>query len=359
MKTIIGVLAAHDSWEPNERLHDTFEELWKHPKRDRLDNYHFVFSGGTFSRLVLGTTPIKRPSGKTVSPLSNRVTRDLLRQCTVLPSFAQGGVILLANLIVQRKCSIIWPFFTPQSNHLFHPVNLALLRLCDVWHVKRLMNTGSVMEWFERESDQDSNRNLQEVNPMSFDLADRTPILSQVESINGRANGRRYPAILVPRTEFPKFDELAPIRIAMIAHDHMKDRMVEFAVDYEQHLIKFDKILATGTTGGQIVEACPKLKELNKVLRVRSGPKGGDIEISTEILFGRCHVVFFFVDPFVPHPHIDDIRVVFGACMIHDKVRMLANEMQAREWMEHVAKTPQGLLTRPAAPAATKRVRSK
>ncbi len=43
-------------------------------------------------------------------------------------------------------------------------------------------------------------------------------------------------------------------------------------------------------------------------------------------------------DPLHPHPYIEDIRVVFGACMIQDKVHMLTNEMQAREWMERVVK---------------------
>jgi methylglyoxal synthase len=64
-----------------------------------------------------------------------------------------------------------------------------------------------------------------------------------------------------------------------------------------------------------------------------SGPKGGDIEVATEIIFGRCHVVIFLIDPLKPHPHLDDIRVILGAGMMQD-VEMLTNERQAREWME-------------------------
>ena len=56
------------------------------------------------------------------------------------------------------------------------------------------------------------------------------------------------------------------------------------------------------------------------------------------VLVAEAPVVMFFIDPLHPHPHIEDIRVVFGACMIQDQVRMLTNEMQGREWMERVVK---------------------
>jgi methylglyoxal synthase len=120
----------------------------------------------------------------------------------------------------------------------------------------------------------------------------------------------------------------------MIAHDEMKDRMIQFAIDYEQELArKFDLIVTTGTTGARIKEAAPLLKEL--VSPRKSGPKGGDIEIATEIILGLIETVIFFVDPLHAHPHSDDIRVVFGACMMNP-VRMLSNERQARDWMERL-----------------------
>jgi methylglyoxal synthase len=124
--------------------------------------------------------------------------------------------------------------------------------------------------------------------------------------------------------------------IALIAHDEMKPRMVDFAIDNEHILARFGRILTTGTTGQAVANATHTLGP--KIYRYHSGPKGGDIEIATEILFGRCHVVVFLVDPLHSHAHIEDIRVVFGACMIQDHVRMLTNEMQAREWIERVAR---------------------
>jgi methylglyoxal synthase len=131
-------------------------------------------------------------------------------------------------------------------------------------------------------------------------------------------------------------DKLGEITIALIAHDDMKDRMVEFAVDYERELALFKRILTTGTTGKVVEDAAPLLK--GKVVRRNSGPKGGDVEIAAEILYGYCHVVVFFVDPLHAQPHVDDIRVVFGACMTQESVRMLTNERHAREWMDRVVK---------------------
>ncbi|MDI6810900.1 MAG: hypothetical protein QMD80_04390 [archaeon] len=121
----------------------------------------------------------------------------------------------------------------------------------------------------------------------------------------------------------------------------MKERMVDFAIQYETELSEFGRILATGTTGREIENACRKLREDEKVRRCLSGPKGGDIEIATEILYDRCNIVVFFIDPLHPHAHIDDIRVVFSACTAEIKdndVRMLTNEVQAREWIEEAVR---------------------
>jgi methylglyoxal synthase len=122
--------------------------------------------------------------------------------------------------------------------------------------------------------------------------------------------------------------------IALIAHNEMKERMIEFALDFERELGRFEYILATGTTGREVEANARSLHD--KIYRFHSGPKGGDIEIATEVLFGRCHVVIFFIDPLNPHPHIEDIRVVLGACMLQPHVRMLTTEAQAREWMRRV-----------------------
>jgi len=125
--------------------------------------------------------------------------------------------------------------------------------------------------------------------------------------------------------------------IALIAHNEMKNRMVEFAVDHEHELNQFGTILATGTTGREVCAATSR-DITKKMVRHHSGPKGGDIEIATAVLLDHCDIVIFFVDPLSPHPHIDDIRVVFQACMVSDRVVMITNEMHAREFMSRAVR---------------------
>lgn len=319
LKTLIGVLASHDDDDVNNTLARLFEDL--HQQQPAiLSQFHFVFTGGTFDRLIEGT---QSPRVKPIAPPTRQFLSD---HCglTRLPSRTDGGVIILSYLVVQQLCSIVWPFLTPLTAHWLNPENLALMRLCDQWHVKRLMNLGSVKEWFGKEAVLDVKRNLQ-TTPPTLDLTQRS-----IAPIRDTHSHR------IDRSVVREPKRVSEMTIALIAHDQMKARMVEFAVDHEHELDKFARILSTGTTGREVAANTRNLDK--KVHRYHSGPKGGDIEIATEILFGECDVVVFFVDPLRPHPHVEDIRVVFGACMIQDQVRMHTNEMQAREWMQRVVR---------------------
>ena len=50
-----------------------------------------------------------------------------------------------------------------------------------------------------------------------------------------------------------------PFRLALIAHDEKKDDMVAFARRHAAFLASCD-IVATGTTGQRVAEACPGLR---------------------------------------------------------------------------------------------------
>ncbi len=81
-------------------------------------------------------------------------------------------------------------------------------------------------------------------------------------------------------------------RLALIAHDQKKDDMVAFAAAHAGFLAGCD-IVATGTTGQRVVEACPQLD----IRRLKSGPLGGDQQIGALIAEGMIDAVIFFVDP--------------------------------------------------------------
>jgi len=343
-KTLIGVLASHDSPAKNEALASIFREAFKDPGlKSLLTQFRFIFTGGTYRRLFSGEQAHGAITTEVRHRLSDEIGNFLHNDCGVirLPSTDEGGVVMLSHLVTQRKLSIIWPFLSPTTAHLLFPENLALLRLADQWRVKKLMNRGSINEWLRIEAKRDAKLNMQ---PIPFDTTfsgSGVTVKYREAKLEEERHSVEWAEMTSPNfVEVRKQDqgnaEFQKAVVALISHDEMKERMLDFVIDYEHELAKFKSIVATGTTGKLIQEASPVLA--NKVQRYHSGPKGGDIEIATEVLCGGCHVVIFLVDPLHPHPHIEDVRVVFGACMINDQVRMLSNEIQARDWMDIVVR---------------------
>lgn len=105
----------------------------------------------------------------------------------------------------------------------------------------------------------------------------------------------------------------ARFRLALIAHDKMKDAMVEWAARHEDALSRCD-IQATGTTGGRILERLPALR----ITRLKSGPMGGDQQIGAMIAEGKIDGLVFFVDPLSPHPHDVDVKALTRLALVYD-----------------------------------------
>ncbi|MEZ4601015.1 MAG: methylglyoxal synthase [Syntrophotaleaceae bacterium] len=330
-KTFIGVLGNNDNPKIHASLASIFHHFYRHSNRATLEKYHFLFSGRAHDRLFYGYEANGLP------PLDSKVSDWLYDDCgvTALPGGNEGGVIVLSNLISYRKCSIAWPFFDPFDTPWLRPDILAFLRLSDHCHVKRLMNRGSVLTWFDHEAEADAGRNLQPCPPtlwlgLEEDESKGLPFPHKKPEV--RHEGE--PSVNALKGRPIPFSEMT---VALIAHYEMKPRMIDFAIDHESELNKFGRILATGTTGREVAAATSRKIE-KKMVRYHSGPKGGDIEIATAILYDQCHVVIFFVDPLNPHPHIEDVRVVFQSCMFKDQVVMITNEMHAREFMSRVVR---------------------
>ena len=75
------------------------------------------------------------------------------------------------------------------------------------------------------------------------------------------------------------------MRLALIAHDQKKDDMVAFALAHRTVLAGHE-IVATGTTGALVMDACPELA----ITRLKSGPLGGDQQIGALIAEGRIEL---------------------------------------------------------------------
>lgn len=99
----------------------------------------------------------------------------------------------------------------------------------------------------------------------------------------------------------------------MIAHDLKKDDLVSFAVSHQARLGAFE-IVATGTTGGRVQDACPALD----VRRLKSGPLGGDQQIGAMIAEGLVDGLIFFVDPLTAMPHDVDVKALTRLAILYD-----------------------------------------
>ena len=101
--------------------------------------------------------------------------------------------------------------------------------------------------------------------------------------------------------------------IALIAHDQKKDDMAEFARTHQRALSAYD-LVATGTTGGRVIEAAPALN----VVRLKSGPLGGDQQIGALIAEGKVSMLIFFTDPLTSMPHDVDVKALTRLATVYD-----------------------------------------
>ncbi len=101
-----------------------------------------------------------------------------------------------------------------------------------------------------------------------------------------------------------------PMTIGLVAHDNKKVDLAEWAIFNRQILMRHD-LVATGTTGTLLEEALGI-----GIVKLQSGPLGGDQQLGALIADGGIDFLVFFWDPLEPQPHDPDVKALLRIAVV-------------------------------------------
>ncbi len=107
------------------------------------------------------------------------------------------------------------------------------------------------------------------------------------------------------------------LTIALVAHDHRKVDMVEWCY-YNADFLKQHLLVCTGTTGSLVKQAFDDKGIDAEIIRMNSGPLGGDAEIAAMVVRKEIDLAVFLIDDLNPQPHEADIMMLLRQCRVHN-----------------------------------------
>lgn len=99
-------------------------------------------------------------------------------------------------------------------------------------------------------------------------------------------------------------------RIALIAHDNMKPKIIDWCKIHKDILSKHE-LCGTGTTAAKISAATGLT-----VKPYRSGPLGGDQQIGAQVVEGNIDIIIFLADPLTAQPHDPDVKALLRIAQV-------------------------------------------
>ena len=109
--------------------------------------------------------------------------------------------------------------------------------------------------------------------------------------------------------------------IGLVAHDARKPEILEWARANAAKLA-LHKMVCTGTTGQMIMDMfAGEFPDLSpRIIRLKSGPLGGDQQMGALIADGKVDILIFFTDPMTTQPHDVDVKALVRLCTVYNTV---------------------------------------
>ncbi len=111
--------------------------------------------------------------------------------------------------------------------------------------------------------------------------------------------------------------------IGLVAHDNRKKDLTEWA-DWNYRVLTPHRLVCTGTTGRMLEQSLQKkldeerYKQPLEIVKLKSGPLGGDQQLGSLISEGRIDILIFLWDPMQPQPHDVDVKALLRIAVLYN-----------------------------------------
>jgi methylglyoxal synthase len=107
--------------------------------------------------------------------------------------------------------------------------------------------------------------------------------------------------------------------VALVAHDNRKADLIEW-VEYNASKLAKHHLICTGTTGRMVEDALANKggQAPQSIVKLKSGPLGGDQQMGALAAEGKVDILIFFWDPMQPQPHDVDVKALLRIAVLYN-----------------------------------------